>query len=59
MAIENPLLLFCPGLFAVALMAAFKFGELTVQVKFASLHPLKLFVLLNRRLSYINNTNNY
>lgn len=53
--VENPLLLFCPGLFLVALMIAFTFPKLTIGVKFASLHPLNIFVLLNRRFNYINN----
>lgn len=55
MAADNPLLLFCPGLFVVALMAAFTFWKLTVGVKVACFHPLNLFVLLNRRFDYINN----
>lgn len=36
MAVENPLLLSCPGSFVVALLAAFIFWRLTVWVKFAS-----------------------
>lgn len=59
MAVENPILFFCPGLFVVALMAVFTFCKFTVWVKFASVYPLDLFILLTRRFNYINTANSY
>lgn len=59
MAAENLLLLFFPGSFVATLMATFLFCKFTVQVDFASLCSLRLFVLLDRRFSYISSTNSY
>lgn len=48
-----------PWLMCGGYMAALTLWKLTVQVKFASLHPMKLLVLLEKRINCINTINNY